>query len=142
MSEEELTPVALVLEDIRARYEGLLSYRKMAIDAGLVENLVYKAIKHGTTPRPRALRALAQRWGRTAEEKVDDFRRLMEAAGYVVVPPSDERSVSHFEQLLIEIMGMDPSVRDAWAAGQLAELELSRDDDKDAASPGDEEAAV
>jgi len=160
---EDQQTVAEVLEDIRARYEGLLSYRKMATEAGLVENLVYKACTQGTTPRPKALRALAERWGRTPDEKIDDFRRLMRAAGYVVAPLPAPRNESHFERLLSEVMDLPQAEREAWSLDQLVGLKLAhkKEDDHDcqyddngrcvqcgakvpdgAASPGDEEAAI
>jgi DNA-binding phage protein len=122
--------LAEVIEDIRARYEGLLSYRKMATDAGLVENLVYKAVKHGSTPRPASLKALAERWGRTPEEQASDFQHLMRAAGYVVAPPPAYGEASHFEQLLAKIMGMTQAAREAWAADQLVALSLVDDADE------------
>ena len=57
---------------IKARYPRLPD-TVMSEDAGLSSNTVHR-IRQGVKPRPGVLKALAETWGRTPEEKARDFR--------------------------------------------------------------------
>lgn len=72
-----------VRDVMMARYPGL-SMRRMSELAGIAGNTVGKIKNEGHVPKSETLLALAERWGRSDEERKRDYREMMERAGKVM----------------------------------------------------------
>jgi hypothetical protein len=83
----------------------------MAMDAGLSENAVYRIVKYGKGANPATLKALADTWGRTPDERATDYRELMTRAGYDVPEPAPYRepeTMTATERLAIDVLRSMP----------------------------------
>ena len=109
------------VDQMRQRHP--LSMRRMALEAGLGENVVQKIIKSGQGARPHILKALADRWGSD-----EDFCEMMRLAGHPItgqvvqelgaeawellklferLPPGDQRAVLIIVRALLEQRSAD-----------------------------------
>jgi hypothetical protein len=98
------------IDDImKARYPRLAD-SQMSTDAGLSINTVHR-MRQGIVPRPDKLLALAERWGRTPEEKAQDYYELMKRAGYAPpeIPPQQEGTRTAAESFYITEFELEAS---------------------------------
>ncbi len=123
------TELWLYIRDVMMpRFPGL-SMRRMSDLAGVAENTVGK-IKGGHVPKAETLYALAERWGRSDEERRKDYRAMMERAGKAV---PEEFELSDEEKSVVkQLRKLNPERREeiegffrAYGAGEMADV-LSR----------------
>lgn len=77
------------LETMRRRHPRL-SWRQMALAAGVSESVLYGLVRRRTGARPETLKAIADAWGTD-----EDYRQLMEMAGHPL--PEDELTADERE---------------------------------------------
>ena len=124
------TELWIYIRDVMmTRFPGL-SMRRMSELAGVAGNTVGKIKNEAHVPKAETLLALAQRWGRTDEERMRDYRAMMERAGKVMpeefhITDDEKEWLKRYRRLSPQQREMAQRFFNAYGAGETIEV-LSR----------------